>query len=454
MELKTNRGCGSRSRSLSRLRSRPSTKASRRVLGGAIRKGLSFPGGDRSRFLLGGGMVSTVAGVRLGPSTAMTASAVYAATSLIAETIASLPYRFLERGDVGRVQQFPEQVRPLWERPNPYQTRVGFIETVVLSMLLWGNAYIYLRRDNGNRVIELWPLDPDRITDVEKVEDAQKRLGVRFRVSEWPDDDGWVTNRPGKPPEMLHIPLITAPGRIKGLSPIEQQAELIGISLSSQEHAARFLGDGVHMTGVLESPDALNVTQAQELYDNFSRIHAGPKKAGRVGVLTAGAAFKPLGIPPAELQFLEQMKYTDAKINGIYRAPPHLVGDVERSTSWGTGIEEQGTNYVQYRILPIARKIEESVEMTLLPGTQYQMRFVVNGLLRGNVKDRAEFYRTLWNLGALNDDEIRAFEDLAPLPEGQGETYYVPLNVVPAGTPPEALQTRAAALLAVIAGGN
>ena len=425
------------------------------MLGGAIRKGLSFPSGERQRLLFTQTGMSTAAGVRVSPSTAMTAAAVYAATSLYAETIASLPYRFLERDDANRVRLYPEEVRPLWERPNPYQTKVAFIETVVLSMLLWGNAYVYLRRDNGNRVIELWPLDPDRITEIEKVEDDQKRLGLRFKVSEWEENEGWVENRPGLPPQMLHIPLFTMPGRIKGLSPIEQQAELVGISLSAQEHAARFLGDGVHMTGTLESPLALKPDEAKELYDNFSRIHAGPKKAGRVAVLTGGATYKPLGIPPSELQFLEQMKYTDQRIHGgIYRVPPHLVGDVERSTSWGTGIEEQGTNWVMYGLLPIGRKIEESVEDTLLAGTNVQMRFVFNGLLRGNLNDRKEFYRTLWSIGALNNDEIRGFEDMGPLPGGIGKTHYVPLNVVPAGTAPEALQTRAAALLSLIAEGN
>ena len=231
---------------------------------------------------------------------------------------------------------------------------------------------------------------------------------------------------------MLHIPLMTLPGRIKGLSPIAQAAEQIGMTLSSQEHAARFLGDGVHMSGTIETPEPLEKEDAEDLWEGFQKVHAGPSKAGRVGILTGGAKFNTITIPPAELQFLEQMKYGDRKIATLYGVPPHMVGDVERSTSWGTGIEEQTQGFVQYTLLPIIKKVEQGVESAFLRGTDLQMRFEVKGLLRGSVKDRIELHKALYSMGAASANTILASEDMPPIAGDEGDRRYVPLNLRPA----------------------
>lgn len=399
------------------------------MLGRALRKALTINATERP-FLHDHGYV-TVAGVRVSASSALRASAVWSATSLIAQTIAALPIRFLLRDDESRTPQRPPEARVLWDRPNPYQTTTPFIETVILSHLLWGNTYIVPRYRNSGDAMELWPLDPERVTNVEAIESAGA-VGARFEVEGYKA----VENLPGVRANMIHIPDVTAPGRIKGISRVEQLAELIGMSLSAQEHASRFLGDGVHMSGVIQSPKSLTQEQAKELWDGFQLRHAGPKKAGRWAVVSGGAEVKSLTISPAELQFLEQMKLSDRKIAGIYRVPPHMIGDIDSSTSWGTGIEEQTIQFIQHTLLPIIRKVEEAFESTLLAGTDYRMRFITAGLLRGAMKDRAEFYRVLFNMGALNDDEIRAFEDLGPLPDGLGKTYYVPMNIAPVGTDP------------------
>jgi len=228
----------------------------------------------------------------------------------------------------------------------------------------------------------------------------------------------------------------------------------VGMSLSSQEHAARFLGDGVHMTGTIETAAELDEDEAKELWNNFQLSHAGPSKAGRVGVLTGGATFKTMSIPPSELQFMEQMKLTDQRLHSIYRVPPHLVGDVERSTSWGAGIEEQTNNWVKFRLINLARKIESAHEPVLLGGVPGEMRMMMNGLLRGVAKDRAEFYRILWNMGVLTQDDILGFEDMPPLPDGRGQQTFVPLNVGPLGETPEALSMRARAVLQLLGEGR
>lgn len=404
------------------------------MLGSALRKAFVVTRlSDRSPLSLLGQSWATAAGVTVSPERALTASAVYGATTLTADTMASLPIRFLEKDDANRVPVQPPEAQALTgPLANALQTPFDLIQTVLLSMLLWGESFVFPRRLRSGEVFELWPIDPARIVEVERVEGQAGMQGLRFRIDDWDENDGWAENRPGRPVQMIHIPLHVLPGRIRGLSPIAQMAELVGMSLSAQEHAARFLGDGVHMTGTIEVPGELEQDEAKELWENFQRAHAGPRKAGRVGVLTAGAKFTNVTIPPKELEFLEQMKLTDNRIGTtVYRVPPHLMGDVERSTSWGAGIESQTANWVKFRLLSLAMKLEGAFGAALLAGTPYQMRLVMNGLLRGIAKDRAEFYKMLWNMGALSQDEIRAFEDMAPLPDGQGQGYRIPLNTEP-----------------------
>lgn len=419
------------------------------VLGRVLRKGITVVASERPRLLLMGSGYRTVAGSKVAPSSALRAGAVYSSVRINAQTVAQLPIHFTRKRE-GAAEVFqPSSVPALWGRPNADDVRVTFYETVVTSLMLWGNFFGGIRRNGAGGVAEIWPIDPDLVTDVKRVDtegrildgealdDYDGAVGTAFKVEGF----GWVKNVPGLPPLMLHVPWIKLPGRILGLSPVEWHAEQIGMSLSSQEYASRFLGDGAIVSGTIQTPEPLEPDEAKELWENWQLAHSGPSKAGRVGVLTSGATFNSIAIPPNQLQFLEQMQYSDRKIATIYGVPPHLVGDTERSTSWGTGIEEQTTGYKVFTIVPIAQRIEQVVEATLLP-TGVQMRFQTNGLLRGSHRDRAEFYRVMWSIGALSNDEIRAFEDMGPLPDGFGQRYYIPLNVAPVDAPAEDVETR------------
>ena len=420
------------------------------MLGRVLQKGVTLALTARPFRILDSGGHSTAAGVTVSPTSALAASSVYSAASLIAQSIASLPVKFVIRGDESRKPIRPPEARVVWSRPNPLQTWRTLVESSVLSQLLWGNIYLYPRRNNAGEVFELWPIDPNRITAIDVTPDAEGRVGVTFSVIDFED----VRNEPGQPPRLIHIPDLTLPGQVKGLSRIEQHAELIGISLASQAHAARFLGDGVHMSGMIESPKPLRDAQAKELWEGFMRVHAGVSKAGSVGVLSDGATFKPISIPPSELQFLEQMKYSDQKIASLFRVPPHMVGDISSSTSWGTGIEEQTIQFIQHTLLPIMTKIEEAFEAALLSGTDVEMRFVVSGLLRGNLAARSAFYSAMFNIGVFSQDDIRALEDLAPLPDGRGRDHYVPLNFAPIGAGGAELPATAKLLLQLLGEGR
>lgn len=366
----------------------------------------------------------TRSGITVTPSNAMQAVAVYSATSLIAEAIGALPVQFILKGDKSRTPQEPQPVRALWDVPNGDQSLGSFYETVVLSMLLWGNSYNYVRRNNRGDVIEIWPLDPERVREIKRDSEG----GLVFDIADFRP----LRNRVEKPIEMLHIAALTMPGSIKGLSPIAQAMETIGLSRSAEEHAARFLGDGVHMSGIIEAPKIETQEQAKALKANFDLMHKGPKNAGSVGVLTGDATFKTLTIPPAELQFLEQMKYADRRIAGLFRVPPHMVGDVDRSTSWGTGIEQQELSFASYGLARWITRIEGAVNTTLLSATKLRMKFNVNARLRAASTDRAQFYTQMRMNGVFSANDIRELEDLPPLDEG-GDVYLMPLNMTDLG---------------------
>lgn len=412
------------------------------MLGSALRKSISvslIPDGDpRLRSHLGSflGGTNTASGVRVSPATATRAAVCYGSITLTADTMAAMPLRFIDEAEDGSVQDVrPSELHAFWSpRVNPLQTRVAFVQSTYMSMLTAGEAFILPRYTNGGDVFEAWLIEAERIVEIERLDGDGGSIGLRFKVDGWTENNGWLENRPGRPVQLSHVPLHVKPGEVRGLSPVREAAELIGMSLSAQEHAARFLGDGIHMTGAIVSPAELEREEAKELLDNFNMMHAGPKGAGKVGVLTGGSDFKTFTIPPAELQFLEQMKYADSKIAElIYRCPPHLVGDVEKSSSWGAGIEEQTNNWVKFRLITLARTVESVIEadyMSKTPGRG--MRFVMNGLLRGVAKDRAEFYRILWGLGVFSQNDILRLEDMPPITDG--DKHYVPLNMVALGS--------------------
>lgn len=364
--------------------------------------------------------VMTTAGVKVAPAQSPQAAAIFAATTLISDTVGALPSRFQLRGDRERIEQRPESVRALWDEPNPDQSLAAFWQTAALSMLLWGEYLgdpVYNKRGD---LIQIWPVNPDAIMDVERHASG----AIEWHIE---TDEGIVTrtNHPGQRPQLWHVPWRVMPGQIRGMSPIEYQAELVGQSLSAQQHSARFLGTGVHLTGVIEAPDISTEKQAKDLSDSFHLMHSGPKGSGKVGILTGKSKFVQLTVPPVDLQFVEQQQYSDRKMASVYRVPPHMIGDTEPSTSWGTGLEEQTKGFAVYTIVPFVSLIERAVRKSFLSGTNLQMHFELNGLLRGNPKDRASYYKTLWDMGWLNADEGRELEDMRPIGGEHGSRYYI-----------------------------
>lgn len=341
--------------------------------------------------------------------TAMGVTSVYRAVSLIAGTIASLPLHAYKATEDGRERQKSGNAADLLAAPHPDLTPYELIETVVTHLLLWGNAYLWVGRDGLGVAKELWPLHPAGV----KV----GRLPSGRKIFE-------IDGEPYSDQAILHIPLLSLDG-VVGLSPIAAAKAGIGMTLAAEDFGGKFFASGTLSAGILTSEQRLNEEQATTLQKRWKAKHGGLAGAAEVIVLDSGSKYQQLSIPPADAQFLESRKFQVQEIARLFGIPPHLLADVEGSTSWGTGIEQQSLGFVRFTLRPILTRIEQRLSRVTAPGPVY-VRFAVEALLRGDSAGRAAFYKGLFDVGAISPNEIRALEEMAAF-EG-GDEHYIPLN--------------------------
>jgi HK97 family phage portal protein len=377
----------------------------RRLLG-PERRTISF----QSLWGSGAGVgASTASGEFVDEARALRLTAVYACVSLIADAVSTLPLHAYTTGPDDVRRRFPE---PGWLlRPNPDASLLDLVHQIVSSLLLWGNAYVLVVRDATGSPVELWALPPDEVA-VEVVDGPgpARRRRYSFRGLELSDA------------ELLHIPAFLCPGASTGLSPIRLAKEAVGLALAAEGYGARFFRNGTVVSGVIEVEGNLDPKAARDLRDNWTAAHAGTARAHLPGVLSGGAKWKPISIPNDDAQWLETRRFQVAEIARLFRCPPHMIGDVERSTSWGTGIEEQGIGFVVYCLRAWTCRVEGALS-SLLPAGAY-LRFSVEGLLRGNTKARYESYAIGRQWGWLSANDVLRLEDRPPV-EG-GDVYLVP----------------------------
>lgn len=366
-------------------------------------------------------------GVRVDELRAMQTSAVYACVKILAETVASLPLHLYKKGKNGKNESAEQHplYSCLYEMPNEEMTSFEFRETMMTSLLLWGNAYARKIKKNGH-VTELWYLKPQYMT----VERDTQTGRIKYTYS----DD--ITNQTYvyRPEQIFHIKGLSLDG-VTGLSPIAQAREAVGLSLATEEYGAKFFGNGARPGGVLEHPGILK--DPEKLRDSWNKVYQGTRNSHKVAVLEEGMKYHTIGIAPEDAQFLETRKYQVNEICRIFRVPPHLVGDLERATF--SNIEHQSIEFVQHTIRPWLVRWEQAISRSLLDEKErllYFARFNVDGLMRGDYKSRMEGYAVGRQNGWLSANDIRGLEDLPPIPKEQGgDEYLVNGNMMTATQP-------------------
>lgn len=342
---------------------------------------------------------ATTAGQQVNQDTAKQLLAVYGSTTLIANSIASLPVQI--------VQPDGEPLSPLpmlAEWPNPEKRRVEFITEAVMSLLFDGNLYLAIERDDASRVRHMWVLDPTQM-------DLVKSPAGSYRVTHG-----------GRPVdfEVSVMRGLVAPGSEKGLSPIDYARQMIGIGLGAQEQAARFFAQGTITPGVIESDGTMTVEQMREVKNQWLAAHGGSRRA-HLPVVLSNAQFKPIAMTWEQAQFLESRKWTDAQIAGqVFHLDPSMLGiPVEGNSLTYQTLETRNADFVRRSLLPWIIRLE-TVFTGLLPAKQ-QWKFNVDGLLRADLRSRYDSYKTAAEIQSLTGDrlltvdEMRRLENLRPL---------------------------------------
>lgn len=362
----------------------------------------------------------TAAGKEITYESSLTLVAVQSCVSLISDGVATLP---VDEGiTVGGKRKPVERKTPWVERPNAFQTPVAFWGRVVTSLALDGNAFIFTIRDERGVIQSLYCIDP-RIVEIVDVGFGE----TRYRIGGAIDASGKFSGgQEFDRSQILHIPFFVMPGNPRGLSPIDLASEAIALGVTAEEYGSRFFQQGTTMAGVIEHPQSPKPDEAKMLRDMFRKTHAGTKNSHAVGILTGGATFKPITISPEQAQFLETRRFQNHQIALLYHIPTYMV-DPTVTSSWGSGIEEQNKSLIENAFMPYIVRIEQAVSTFLLGGNRY-MKFNLDARLRPNTKERYEAYAIAVNNGWMNLDEVRALEDMEPIPDGKGQDFYRPLN--------------------------
>lgn len=352
---------------------------------------------------------------------AMQMTAVYACVRIIAEAIAGLPlnlYRHTNDGKKEKAINHP-LYRILHDEPNPEMSSFTFRETLSTHLLLWGNAYAQKIFNERGEIVAIYPLMPQRMR-VDR--DSTGRIVYIYNRygDEAQRENGTVVMTKEN---VWHIPGLGFDGLL-GYSPIAMARNAIGMAIACEEYGGSLYANGARPSGYLSHPGRLN--DVERIKKSWNENYAGARNAGKTPVLEEGLKYVPLSIDPKEAQFLETRKFQINEIARIYRVPPHMVGDLEKSSF--SNIEQQSLEFVKYTLDPWLVRWEQSAYRSLfLPSEKESLfcRFNVDGLLRGDYQSRMNGYAVARQNGWMSTNDIRELEDMDLIPEEEGGNLYL-----------------------------
>lgn len=376
-------------------------------------------GGSRYSFFFG----NTSAGKPVNEHTAMQMTAVYSCVRILSETLAGLPLHVYRYNDSGGKEKYLKHplYKLLHDEPNPEMTSFAFRETLMSHLLLWGNAYAQIIRNARGEVIALYPLMPNKMT-VDR--DANGRLFYLYQRSL---EDGPSLGKDNQvylaPTDVLHIPGLGFDGLV-GYSPIAMAKNAVGLAIATEEYGAKFFANGAAPGGVLEHPGTIK--DPQKVKESWNAAYQGSANSHRVAVLEEGMKYQPIGISPEQAQFLETRKFQINEIARIFRVPPHMLADLEKSSF--SNIEQQSLEFVKYTLDPWVVRWEQSMCRALLSDSEKPtvfIKFNVDGLLRGDYASRMSGYATARQNGWMSANDIRELENLDRIPAELGGDLYL-----------------------------
>ena len=383
--------------------------------------------GSSYTFYMGG----SNAGKRVTERSAMQMTAVYSCVRILAEAVAGLPLHFYKYKDDGSKEKALDNslYHLLHDEPNPEMSSFVFRETLMTHLLLWGNAYAQIIRNGKGEIVALYPLMANKM-QVDRDENGQLYYIYTRSSDEAKTMEGVTVYL--SPRDVLHIPGLGFDGLV-GYSPIAMAKNAIGLAMATEEYGAKFFANGAAPSGVLEHPGTIK--DPARLRENWNATFGGSANSGKVAVLEEGMKYTPISISPEQAQFLETRKFQINEIARIFRVPPHMLADLEKSSF--SNIEQQSLEFVKYTLDPWVIRWEQSLYRSLLTPEEKKkhfFKFNLEGLLRGDYASRMSGYATARQNGWMSANDIRELENLDRIPsELGGDLYLINGNMLPLG---------------------
>lgn len=365
-------------------------------------------------------MGASSSGRRVTERTAMQMTAVYSCVRILSETLASLPLHIYESSETNSRKATKHPLyKLLHDEPNPEMTSFIFRETLMTHLLLWGNAYAQIIRNGKGEVLALYPLMPDRMR-VDRDEYGQLYYEYMLSDSDANAKESGAVRLSTQ--DILHIPGLGFDGLV-GYSPIAMAKNAIGMAIATEEYGAAFFANGATPSGILTHPGVIKNPEAMR--ESWSKGFGG-RNSHKVAILEEGMNYTPISIAPNEAQFLETRKFQLNEIARIFRVPPHMVGDLEKSSF--SNIEQQSLEFVKYTLDPWVSRFEQAMTRRLLTDDEkkkYYIKFNVDGLMRGDYQSRMNGYATARQNGWMSANDIRALENLDLISDEEGGNLYL-----------------------------
>ena len=367
---------------------------------------------------------NTTGGVPVDQDSALTYSAVWAATSLLSSTAACLPLNLMRKMPGNRKEPAEDHNvhKLLHYEPKKYHRALTFRQVRLIHQINRGNGYAEIIREDGGRPYSLDPIHPTKVTidDSGNYGDSPYAYLVSGKTA-------GSTQKVILPEDMFHVRGRVSDDDILGKGIITQARESVGFGLATERHGSSYFGNGARPNVVVTHPGRLSEEARKNFRREWKELHGGPDKAGELALLQEGAKVELMNVSNEDSQFLESRQFNVQEIARWYNVPPHMIGDLSRATF--SNIESQGIDFVTYSLNPWLCEWESEIYCKLLSEKEketYYAKHNVNALLRGDSAARAAFYQALWNIGVFSDNDIRALEDMNPIPEG--DRHFVPLN--------------------------
>ena len=378
-----------------------------RLFDNLLRPRAATPMGPGNDFWYGPVPINSIAGVRVSPQTAMAISTVYACVRVISQSLSTLPFLVYQRMEPEGKRRAPGHplYRLLHDRPNVRQTSQQFRQMLTAHILLRGNAYALIEVDPLGQVVNLVPLNPDRM---------RVRLNSRNeKVFHYlPADGRTVTYLQD---EVFHLMGLTDDG-VTGISVIDMARTSFGLSAALESYGARLFSQGAIHGGHLIHPGKLSLEAQERLKKDFEAHSTGLTSAHRTLVLEEGLKFERVSLTAEEAQWFESRGTQVEEVASWFGVPLALLQHTEKATTWGTGLEQLTQGFVTYTLQPLVVAWEQQVLLSLfLEGDRHFAEFLMVGLIRGDSAGRAAFYRAMIEMGVLSQNEVRILENLNPV---------------------------------------